>query len=191
MPGTFDPTNDAPAVATHSHKIKGQADVFEHVVQQMNTVSDLKMRLRQTTIDTIGKMSKMLSAPDQCEFMEMLMKMTGAKRGVEVGVFTGYSALCMALGLPDDGQLICCDISEEWVSVGRPFWEEAGVANKIETRIGPGLESLDAMVADEQNLGAFDFAYIDADKGNYLNYCERLLQLLKPNGFIMLDNTLW
>ena len=133
----------------------------------------------------------MLSAPDQCEFMEMLMKMTGAKRGVEVGVFTGYSALGMALGLPEDGQLICCDISEEYVSVGRPFWEEAGVANKIETRIGPGLESLDALVADQQNLGAFDFAYIDADKGNYIHYCERLLQLLKPNGFIMLDNTLW
>ena len=157
----------------------------------MNTVSEIKMQLRQTTIDTIGRMSKMLSAPDQCQFMEMLMKMTNAKRGVEVGVFTGYSALCMALGLPDDGQLICCDISEEYVNVGRPFWQQAGVADKIEVRIGPGLESLDAMVADEQNLGAFDFAYIDADKGNYLNYCERLLQLLKPNGFIMLDNTLW
>ena len=108
----------------------------------------------------------MLSAPDQCQFMEMLMKITNAKRGIEIGVFTGYSALCLALGLPDDGQLICCDISDEYVNVGRPFWQEAGVADKIEVRIGPGLESLDAMVADEQNFGAFDFAYIDADKGN-------------------------
>ena len=132
-----------------------------------------------------------MSAPDQCEMMEMLMKLTNARRGIEVGVFTGYSALCMALGLPEDGQLIASDVSEEFVNIGRPFWQQAGVADKIDVRIGPGIDTLDALLADEQNKGAFDFAYIDADKGNYLNYAERLLQLLKPNGYIMLDNTIW
>ena len=85
----------------------------------------------------------MLSAPDQCQWMEMMMKLTGARRGIEIGVFTGYSALCLALGLPEDGQLICCDIEDTFVNIGRPFWERAGVANKIEVRIGPANDSLD------------------------------------------------
>ena len=92
------------------------------------------------------------------------MKLTGARKGIEIGVFTGYSALCFALGLPEDGKLICCDISEEYMNVGRPFWEEAGIAHKIESRIGPATESVAAIAAIEENLGTFDFAYIDADK---------------------------
>ena len=121
----------------------------------------------------------------------MMMKLTGAKRGIEIGVFTGYSALCFASGLPADGKLICCDESEEWMIVGRPFWEQAGVSDKIEVRTGPGLDTLQTLLAAEENHGAYDFAYIDADKENYDNYVQNLYPLLKSNGYIILDNTLW
>ena len=133
----------------------------------------------------------MLSAQDQCEWMEMMMKLTGAKKGIEIGVFTGYSALCMANGLPEDGKLICCDISEEFMNIGKPFWQQAGVADKIDVRIGPALDTLNELGADEANLGAFDFAYVDADKTNYNNYVQALYPLLKTDGYIMIDNTIW
>ena len=157
----------------------------------MNNISDVKRALRQATIDAQPNWAKMLSAPDQCEMMQMLVKMTNSRKGIEVGVFTGYSALCLANGLPEDGQLIACDVSEEFTSVGRPFWEQAGVANKIDLRIAPALETLIALNADPANHDSFDFAYIDADKLNYANYVEQLIPLLKSNGFIMLDNMLW
>ena len=116
--------------------------------------------------------------------------MLGAKNALEVGTFTGYSALCVARALPADGRLIACDVSEEWTAIARRYWEEAGVADKIDLRIGAALATLDAMVDGGQG-GSFDFAFIDADKENYAGYYERCLALLRPGGVVGVDNTLW
>lgn len=123
--------------------------------------------------------------PEQGQFMQLLLRLTGARRTIEIGVFTGYSALITALALPEDGQVIACDISDEWTSLGRPYWQEAGVAHKIDLRLAPALETLNTLT------GPFDFAFIDADKVNYDAYYERCLQLVRPGGLILIDNTLW
>jgi caffeoyl-CoA O-methyltransferase len=128
--------------------------------------------------------------PEQGQFLALMVQATGAKRCIEVGTFTGYSALSVALALPADGRLICCDVSDEWTRVGRRYWERAGVAGKIDLRIGPALQTLDAMLAAGE-AGAHDFAFIDADKGNYIAYYERCLQLVRVGGLIVFDNTLW
>jgi predicted O-methyltransferase YrrM len=129
-------------------------------------------------------------SPEQGQFMALLVKLLGAKRCVEVGVFTGYSALCVALALPEDGRLIACDVSEEWTAIGREHWVQAGVAHKIDLHIGPALETLDRMIA-KGAAGSIDFCFIDADKTNYRGYYERALTLLRPGGLIAIDNTLW
>lgn len=129
-------------------------------------------------------------SPEQGQFMRLLVQLTGGRKGIEIGVFTGYSALSVALGLPDDGQLIALDVSEEWTDVGRKYWEMAGVAHKIDLRIAPALESLQNLVAEGKEE-TFDFAFIDADKVNYQNYYEYCLRLLRPNGLIAIDNVLW
>ena len=135
----------------------------------------------------LGGISMMQIAPEQGAFMTIFARAIGAKRAIEVGTFTGYSALCLARGLPDDGQLICCDVSDEWTSIGKPFWEKAGVAHKIDLRIAPGVETL----ADISEDGAFDLAFIDADKTGYAAYVEELVRLLRPGGVILVDNVLW
>src|SRR5437660_6229449 len=129
-------------------------------------------------------------SPEQCQFMALLLHLIDARRTIEVGVFTGYSSLSVALALPDDGKVIACDVSEEWTSIARRYWREAGVANKIDLRLRPALETLDRLLADGR-AGAFDFAFIDADKENYLNYYERCLRLVRPGGLIAIDNVLW
>jgi predicted O-methyltransferase YrrM len=134
--------------------------------------------------------ARMQIAPEQGQFMQLLAELLGARRMLEVGTFTGYSALCLARALPADGRLICCDISEEWTSIGVPYWEQAGVRERIDLRIAPGLDTLDALLDDGQ-AGQFDLAFIDADKTNYDNYYERCLKLLRPGGVLMFDNTLW
>jgi caffeoyl-CoA O-methyltransferase len=113
----------------------------------------------------------------------------GAKRCLEIGTFTGYSALAVALALPKDGSLVCCDVSEEWTNIGKPFWKKAGVDKKIDLRIGPALRTLDALLQTEKEK--FDFVFIDADKDNYLRYFERCLELLRAGGLIAVDNVLW
>ena len=123
--------------------------------------------------------------PEQGQFMQLLLRLTGARRTIEIGVFTGYSALITALALPADGQVVACDISDEWTSLGRPYWQEAGVAHKIDLHLAPALETLNTLT------GPFDFAFIDADKVNYDAYYERCLQLVRPGGLILIDNTLW
>lgn len=135
----------------------------------------------------LGGISIMQIAPEQGAFMTLLAQLMGAKRAIEVGTFTGYSALAIARGLPADGQLICCDVSEEWTRVGVPFWEKAGVRDRIDLRIGPATETLAAI--DEAD--AFDLAFIDADKPNYTNYVEELARLVRPGGLILVDNVLW
>ena len=129
-------------------------------------------------------------SPELGQFMALLVRLIGARRALEIGVFTGYSTLAVALALPDDGRLLACDVSDEYTRVGRPFWQQAGVAQKIELRLAPALATLDAQLA-EGAAGSFDFAFIDADKGGYDAYYERCLRLLRPGGLLAIDNTLW
>lgn len=129
-------------------------------------------------------------SPEQGQFMALLVRLLGAHRTIEVGVFTGYSALTVALALPDDGRLLACDISDDYTRVGRPFWQQAGVAHKIDLRLAPALETLAAQLAGGA-AGQYDFAFIDADKTGYDAYYEHCLQLLRPGGLIAIDNTLW
>ena len=129
-------------------------------------------------------------APEQGQFMALLVKLIGARRAIEVGVFTGYSALTVALALPDDGKLLACDISDEYTRVGKPFWEQAGVAHKIELRLAPARETLEARIAAGE-AGQYDFAFIDADKKSYDGYYECCMQLVRAGGLIAIDNTLW
>lgn len=129
-------------------------------------------------------------APEQGQFMQLLVRLTGARRTLEIGVFTGYSALAVALALPDDGRLVGCDISREYTDVARAYWERAGVAHKIDLRLAIALDTLDALIAEGQS-GSFDFAFIDADKTSYDAYYERCLTLLRPGGVIAVDNVLW
>jgi caffeoyl-CoA O-methyltransferase len=129
-------------------------------------------------------------SPEQGQLMALLVQAIGARRAIEIGTFTGYSALWVALALPADGKLVCCDVSAEWTAVGKPFWERAGVAGKIDLRIAPAMETLDRLLAD-RGAGAYDFAFIDADKTGYDGYYERCLKLLRRGGLIAIDNVLW
>ena len=129
-------------------------------------------------------------APEEGAFLAMLVELTGARRCIEVGTFTGYSSTAVALALPEDGQLVCCDVSEEWTSLARKYWVEAGVADKIDLRVAPAAETLDQLLADG-GQAAYDFAFVDADKTGYDGYYERLLRLVRPGGLIAFDNTLW
>lgn len=129
-------------------------------------------------------------APEQGQFMAFLVRLTGARRILEIGTFTGYSALVMALALPAEGRVVACDVSEAWTAVARRYWQRAGVAGRIELRLAPALQTLDALIG-EGGGGSFDFAFIDADKGRYLDYYERSLTLLRQGGLIAVDNTLW
>lgn len=129
-------------------------------------------------------------APEQAQFMQLLIRLTHTQCALEIGTFTGYSALSVALALPDNGTLVCCDINDQWIKIARPFWRQAGVEDKIDFRKGAALDTLQQLIANNQ-AKSFDFAFIDTDKENYLNYYEYCLQLVKPGGLILIDNTLW
>jgi caffeoyl-CoA O-methyltransferase len=129
-------------------------------------------------------------APEQGQFMALLIQLLGATKTLELGVFTGYSSLCVALALPPNGKIVACDVSKEFTNVARRYWQKAGVADKIDLRLAPALETLDWLLADGQ-AETFDFAFIDADKQNYTGYYERSLQLVRPGGLIAVDNVLW
>jgi len=145
-------------------------------------------RLREETSKL--PMAGMQIAPEQGQFMRLLVKALDIRRAIEVGVFTGYSSLSVALAMPDDGRIIACDVSEEWTSIAQRYWKEAGVDHKIELRLAPATETLDVLIENE--LGnSFDFAFIDADKTGYKDYYERALTLIRPGGLIAVDNTLW
>ena len=145
-------------------------------------------RLREETASL--EKAHMQIGPEQGQFMALLVELIGAQNALEVGTFTGYSALAVAMALPEGGRLVACDISEEWTAIGRRYWEEAGVAHKINLRLAPALETLDALLT-EGRAGTFDFAFIDADKEGYDAYFERVLELIRSGGLITLDNTLW
>lgn len=161
-------------------------DVYDYVLRSTRE-PDVLARLRAATSDIPN--SDMQIGADQGALMALLARLGGARRCIEVGTYTGYSALAVALALPSDGELITCDVNAEWTAVGRPFWREAGVEARIDLRLKPALETLDELLAAGES-GRFDFAFIDADKTNYRNYYERLLQLLRPGGLVALDNTL-
>lgn len=135
-------------------------------------------------------MAMMQISPEQAAFMQLIVKLLGVRRALEVGTFTGYSALAVAEAMPADGRLIACDVSAQWTSVGKPHWAAAGVAGKIDLRIAPAVGTLDELIAQDQS-NTFDFAFIDADKSNYDNYYERALKLVRVGGLIGIDNTLW
>lgn len=145
-----------------------------------------RLRLETARLPTGG----MQISPEQGQLMRLLIELIGARRALEVGVFTGYSSTCVALALPQDGQLVACDISEEWTNVARRYWHEANVASKIQLRVQPALLTLDGLIAGGDS-GSFDFAFIDADKTAYDAYYERCLTLLRPGGLLAIDNGLW
>jgi caffeoyl-CoA O-methyltransferase len=140
----------------------------------------------QAETEAMGDISVMQIAPDQGAFMTLIAQLIGAREAIELGTFTGYSAICIARGLPEDGSLVTCDVNEEWAKLARRYFEEAGVADRIEMRIGPALDTLRAIPDD----GGFDFAFIDADKQGYPEYYEECLRLLRPGGLLMVDNVL-
>jgi len=147
--------------------------------------------LRQLRVETAAMPEHdMQIAPEQGALMALLVELTGARQCLEVGTFTGYSSLSVALALPADGRIVCCDISREWTDVARRYWAQAGVADKIELRLGPALDTLDAMVT-EGLAGTFDFAFLDADKDNYPAYSDRILTLLRRGGLMAIDNVFW
>jgi len=162
-------------------------ELHEYLVAHGTPPDEVLRDLAEATREKIGGLAIMQIAPEQGAFMTILARAIGARRAIEVGTFTGYSALCIARGLPDDGELLCCDVSEEWTAVGRPFWERAGVAHKIDLRIAPALETLRSLPEDT----SFDFAFIDADKTSYPDYYEEILARLRPGGLILVDNVLW
>jgi caffeoyl-CoA O-methyltransferase len=143
--------------------------------------------LIRETQEKLGRRAGMQIAPEQGTFMTMLARAIGARRAIEVGTFTGYSAICIARGLTADGSLLCCDVSEEWTVIARRYWEKAGVAGRITLKLAPALDTLRALPSD----ATFDFAFIDADKTNYRHYYEEVLRRTRAGGLILVDNVLW
>jgi caffeoyl-CoA O-methyltransferase len=161
-------------------------ELYDYVVAHGNNSDPLLRELARET-STLGWISAMQIAPEQGTLMGLLANAIGARSAVEVGTFTGYSATCVARALPDDGKLLCCDVSEEWTAIARRYWQRAGVANKITLKLAPAADTLRALPAG----ASFDFAFIDADKVNYKNYYEEILQRMRKSGLILIDNVLW
>ncbi len=166
-------------------------DLHDYILQQSLRESPLLKRLREETAGL--PMARMQISPEQGQFMALLLKLLGARRTIEVGVFTGYSALIAAESVPPapNGLVLACDVSEEWTAIGRRYWEEAGVADRIDLRLAPAQETLQKTLQEPGQAGSFDFAFIDADKGGYRDYYESCLGLLRPGGLIAVDNVLW
>ncbi len=162
--------------------------LYRYLVDHSLRETALMRELRELTQG--HEMAHMQIAPEQGQFMALLVELLGAMQIIEIGTFTGYSALCMAQAMPAGGRLICCDINPESTAIAVDFWERAGVRDRIDLRIAPALQTLDKLLSDGA-AGGFDMAFIDADKTNYDNYFERCLQLLRPGGLLMFDNTLW
>ena len=172
-----------------SNKTIGLTDkLHAYVIDVGVREPDVLRRLREETAAIPEH--NMQIAPEQGAFMAMLIELTGARRCLELGTFTGYSSTAVALALPDDGEIVCCDVSTVWTDIARRYWAEAGVEHKVDLRIAPALETLDDLLASGQQR-TFDFAFVDADKAQYPTYYERLLELLRPGGLIAFDNVLW
>ena len=175
-------------MASRPHQAWLDADVSAYVAARAGEPDEVQRGLIDETRKLTGDWAVMQISPEQGRLTEVLVGVTQAKLAVEVGTFTGYSALSIARAMGPGSRLVCCDVSEEWTSVGRRFWEQAGVADRIELHIGPAAETLHRL---ELPVGGVDVAFIDADKTNYGTYFEILLPLMRQNGLIMVDNTLW
>jgi len=151
------------------------------------TPDDDVLRELQEETARLGDRARMQIAPDQGTFLRLLVSALGARRAVEVGTFTGMSSICIARGLGPEGRLLCCDVSEEWTAIARRYWARAGLADRIELRLGPAADTLRALPLEP----VFDFGFIDADKAGYLVYYEEILQRLRPGGLVAVDNVLW
>ena len=162
--------------------------LYDYYLRVSLREADVLRRLREETAGLPE--GQMQIAPEQGQFMALLVELIGARRTIEVGVFTGYSSLAVALALPADGHIVACDVSEAWTAIARRYWDEAGVAHKIELRLAPAIETLDSLIAAGE-AGAYDFAFIDAEKTEYADYYERVLELVRPGGLVAIDNVLW
>lgn len=163
------------------------AEIAEYVVDHGAPPDDVQRWLIEETRSRVSDLAMMQISPEQGAFMQLLVRAIGARRAVEVGTFTGYSALSIARGLVDGGRLLCCDVSEEWTSLGREAWKRAGVDDRIDLVIAPAIETLRALPTDEP----IDFVFIDADKPSYVDYFEELLPRVRADGLLLIDNTLW
>lgn len=162
--------------------------LYPYLLENSLRDDPLLKRLRDET--AADPLARMQIAPEQGQLMALLVKLMDARNLIEIGTFTGYSSLCMARALPDDGYLLCCDLDETWTSTARRYWEEAGIAHKIDLHLAPAADTLQARI-DAGDHNRFDLAFIDADKENYAHYYEQCLQLIRPNGLIIFDNMLW
>jgi predicted O-methyltransferase YrrM len=162
--------------------------LYQYLLANSVREPEILARLRAETAE--HPLVNMQISPEQGQLMGLLVQLIGAKKCLEVGVFTGYSSLVVALNLPDDGRIIACDVSEEFTSIARKYWQKAGVSNLIALHIAPALETLDRLIANGES-GTFDFAFIDADKNNYGAYYDRCFQLVRQGGLILVDNVLW
>ncbi|HEY7638079.1 MAG TPA: class I SAM-dependent methyltransferase [Steroidobacteraceae bacterium] len=171
-----------------SRRLQITDDIHRYLVEHSVREPEVLARLRAATASL--PQAQMQIGPEQGQLMALLARLVGAQRCIEIGVFTGYSSLAVALALPEDGRILACDVSEEWTAIARRFWREAGVEHKIELKLQPATRTLEQLLAAGE-AGRYDFAFIDADKPAYDTYYELLLQLLRPGGLIALDNTLW
>jgi caffeoyl-CoA O-methyltransferase len=170
-------------MARSSEQISPELDAY--AVAHSSAADEILTSLAAETQRRYPDSAGMQIGPEQGTFMTLLTRLSGARRGLEVGTFTGYSSICIARGLADGGRLICCDVSEEWTSLARAYWDRAGVADRVELRLGPALDTLRALPA----AAAFDLAFIDADKGGYIGYWDEVVPRIKPGGTILVDNT--
>lgn len=163
-------------------------ELYNYLLQVSLREPEILAQLRAET--TQNPRAQMQISPEQGQFMAFLVRLMGAKKTLEIGVFTGYSSLVVALALPPEGRMVACDLDAEVTNIARRYWQKAGISDRIDLRIAPALDTLDQLIANgEENT--FDFAFIDADKRNYLNYYEKALTLVRPGGIIALDNVLW
>lgn len=165
-----------------------EAPLYDYLLSVSLREAPVLARLRTETAS--HPKVNMQIAPEQGQFMALLVRLIGARHCIEIGVFTGYSSLAVALALPDGGRIVACDVSDEYTAVARRYWAEAAVQDKVDLRLAPAAETLRGLIAAGES-GRYDFAFIDADKGGYAEYYERLLALLRPGGLIAVDNTLW
>lgn len=167
----------------------GLDDALHRYLLEVSVDEDPVARALRDRTATLEEYYMQIS-PEQGQFFKWLLRLMNARQVIEVGTYTGYSALCMAQSVGARGRVVCCDVSEEWTAIGQEFWRQAGVADRIDLRLAPALETLERM-REAEEPGSFDFAFIDADKGNYQAYYDHLLDLIRPGGVIAVDNTLW
>ena len=170
------------------HTIGLENYIYHYLISVAIRQPEVLTKLREETAKHPRNIMQI--SPEQGQFMALLVQLMGAKKALEIGVFTGYSSLVVALELPPEGKMVACDVSEEYTSIASHYWEKAGVADKIDLRIAPAIETLDQLIA-EGEMDTFDFAFIDADKSSYDDYYERALKLIRPGGLIVIDNVLW